>query len=79
MKQSFRILQYIQSLKERYCRLALDKKALVDLDKEAFKKLKSSIEKWQIEDLYICPGPIQFFGNSNLTDLSPQIIKYKSL
>lgn len=34
MKQSFRILRHIQSLKERYCRLAPDKKALVDLINE---------------------------------------------
>ncbi len=34
MKQSFRILRYIQSLKERYCRLAPDKKALIDLINE---------------------------------------------
>jgi cell filamentation protein, protein adenylyltransferase len=34
MKQSFRILRYIQSLKEQYCRLAPDKKALIDLINE---------------------------------------------
>ncbi len=34
MKQSFRILRYIQSLKERYCRLSPDKKALVNLINE---------------------------------------------
>lgn len=34
MKQSFRILRHIQTLKERYCRLAPDKKALVDLINE---------------------------------------------
>ncbi|MCP4550439.1 MAG: Fic family protein [Bacteroidetes bacterium] len=34
MKQSFRILRCIQSLKERYCRLAPDKKALVNLINE---------------------------------------------
>ncbi len=35
MKQSFRILKQIQSLKERYCRLAPDKKALIKLINEA--------------------------------------------
>ena len=34
MKQSFRILRYIQSLKERYCRLAPDRRALVELINE---------------------------------------------
>jgi len=34
MKQSFRILKQIQSLKERYCRLAPDKKYLIDLINE---------------------------------------------
>jgi len=34
MKQSSRILKQIQGLKERYCRLAPDKKALVDLINE---------------------------------------------
>ena len=35
MKQSSRILKQIQSLKERYCRLAPDKKALIKLINEA--------------------------------------------
>ena len=31
MTQSFRILKQIQALKERYCRLATDKRALIKL------------------------------------------------
>lgn len=34
MKQSFRILRHIQSLKERYCRLATDKQSLLNLINE---------------------------------------------
>jgi len=55
------------------------KKALVDLKGKAFQELKSSSEKWQIEDLFICPGPIQFFGDSSLIDVPPLILTLKSL
>ena len=55
------------------------KKALVDLSGKAFLKYKSHREKWLMEDQYICPGPMQFFGKTELTDMPPKIILLKSL
>lgn len=43
-------------------------KALVDLKGKPFLILSQNREKWMLEDSYECPGPIQFFGNSELTD-----------
>lgn len=44
------------------------KKALVDLAQEPFVLFKKSRDHWIVEDSYIYPGPIQFFGPTELTD-----------
>ena len=46
-------------------------KALVDLQGKAFNYLRSHREKWIVEDAYLFPGPIQFFGPSSLCDSVP--------
>jgi pyrophosphate--fructose-6-phosphate 1-phosphotransferase len=46
-------------------------KALVDLDGKAFKAFAEQREKWMFEEHYCYPGPIQFFGDQNLTDTKP--------
>lgn len=43
-------------------------KALVDLNGKIFKYFDSHREKWEVEDAYVFPGPIQFFGDRELTD-----------
>jgi pyrophosphate--fructose-6-phosphate 1-phosphotransferase len=50
------------------------KKALVELDSESFKKLLGFRETWKKEDNYINPGPIQFFGDAQITDSLPLTI-----
>jgi pyrophosphate--fructose-6-phosphate 1-phosphotransferase len=45
------------------------KKALVRLDGAPFKYFASVREKWAVETSYVYPGPIQYFGPSEVCDL----------
>lgn len=47
------------------------KKALVDLNGKYFGDFKKLRDKWRLEDDYINPGPIQFFGPDNLINSKP--------
>ena len=44
------------------------KKALVELDGEPLKFYNANKAKWKIEDAYIYPGPIQYFGPPEIAD-----------
>jgi pyrophosphate--fructose-6-phosphate 1-phosphotransferase len=44
------------------------KKALVDLDGAPFKKFAANRDSWAVNDLYVFPGPIQYFGPSEVCD-----------
>ena len=44
------------------------KKALVELDGPVFKALVDHREKWALNDCYIFPGAIQYFGPSSVCD-----------
>ncbi len=44
-------------------------KALVKLDGKPFAKLVKNREKWGVETAYIFPGPIQYFGPTEVCDL----------
>ena len=46
------------------------KKALVELDSAPFKALAANREKWAVETCYVFPGPIQFFGPSEVADIT---------
>lgn len=46
-------------------------KAMVDLSGPAFAAFSASRDRWTIEDDYVYPGPIQFFGPSEITDSVP--------
>ena len=48
------------------------KKALVDLNGKPFKYFSTNRETWAINDAYTFPGPIQYFGPSEVCD-SPTI------
>ena len=50
------------------------RKALVDLDGEPFKKIASKREEWALGDCYIFPGPIQYFGPSEVCDAPSKTI-----
>ncbi len=43
-------------------------KALVDLEGPAFRALKAGQTKWELEDAFIYPGPIQYFGPTEVCD-----------
>lgn len=47
------------------------KKALVELDGAPFKFYVSKREEWAMNDCFIYPGPIQYFGPSKLCDRQP--------
>jgi len=49
-------------------RVPVIKKALVDLAGAPFRKLAENREKWAIEDAHVFPGPIQYFGPSEVCD-----------
>ncbi len=46
------------------------RKALVELDGAPFRKLSSKRAKWAVETSYVYPGPIQFFGPSEVADIT---------
>ena len=46
------------------------RKALVELDGPVFKALADNREKWAMEDCYIYPGAIQYFGPSSVCDIT---------
>ena len=50
-------------------------KALVDLKSEAFLVFAKARKSWEIDDSYRYPGPIQFFGDLDLTDSVPFSLK----
>lgn len=52
-------------------------KALVKLDGGPFKKFAAKREKWAKETSYVYPGPIQYFGPSEVCDLPPMTLVYE--
>lgn len=53
-------------------------KALVDLKGKAFAFFAENRESWASEDQYRYPGPIQFFGESDMTDTIPLTMQIES-
>ena len=46
------------------------KKALVELDGPVFKKLEINREDWALNDRYLFPGAIQYFGPASVCDIT---------
>ena len=46
------------------------RKALVELKGEPFKFLSKNREAWAMSESYVFPGPIQFFGPAEVTDMT---------
>jgi pyrophosphate--fructose-6-phosphate 1-phosphotransferase len=51
------------------------KKALVELDGKPFYEYASKRDKWALEDDYLYPGPIQYFGPSEVCDITTATIQ----
>ena len=50
-------------------------KALVKLDGGPFKFFASKRDEWAIETAYVYPGPIQYFGPTEVADITTETIK----
>lgn len=54
------------------------KKALVELDGPVFKELEQNREVWALEDKYIFPGSIQYFGPSSVCDITTETLRLEN-
>ncbi len=54
------------------------RKALVELDGKPFKKLEKNRVEWELSNKYIYPGPIQYFGPSEIVDRRTRTIELES-
>ncbi len=54
------------------------KKALVELNGPVFKVLEENREKWAMEDKYIFPGSIQYFGPSSVCDITTETLRLEN-
>ena len=54
------------------------KKALVELDGPVFKELEQNRDKWALEDDYIFPGAIQYFGPSCVCDVTTETLRLEN-
>ena len=52
-------------------------KALVDLKGKPFKELARQRDKWAKDENYIFPGPIQYFGPAEVTDMTTKTLQYE--
>ena len=52
-------------------------KALVKLNDAPFRKFADNREEWAINTQYIYPGPIQYFGPTEVCDLPTRTLKYE--
>lgn len=53
------------------------RKALVDLKGEPFKQLAKNREVWAATESYLFPGPMQFFGPEDVTDMTTETLRYE--
>ena len=53
------------------------RKALVDLDGAPFKAFAAMRETWKKETCYVYPGPIQYFGPSEVCDKTTETLRYE--
>ncbi len=53
-------------------------KYLVDLRSKAFLEFSSLREKWALEDSYLCPGPIQYWGPKELVEAKSATMQLNS-
>ena len=52
-------------------------KALVDLEGAMYNHYLKESPKWALDDQYLCPGPIQYFGPPSVTEILPWMIRVR--
>jgi pyrophosphate--fructose-6-phosphate 1-phosphotransferase len=52
-------------------------KALVDLNGKPFKEFVKNRDKWALSESYVFPGPIQYFGPVDVTNMTTRTLKYE--
>ena len=53
------------------------RKALVDLDGAPFKAFAAHRDEWKKQTAYVYPGPIQYFGPSEVCDKTTETLRYE--
>ncbi|EEF84206.1 diphosphate--fructose-6-phosphate 1-phosphotransferase [Borreliella spielmanii] len=73
-------LTMLMNMEERYgVQKPVIKKALVDLEGRAFKEFVENRDKWALNNLYLYPGPVQYFGSSEIVDEITETLKLELL
>ena len=52
-------------------------KALVKLEDGPFKYFESKREEWAVNTEFIYPGPIQYWGPSEIVDITTETLKHE--
>lgn len=55
------------------------KKALVELDGAPFKAFKAVRDEWALKTMYLYPGAIQYYGPSEVCDLTTRTLAYEKV
>ena len=72
-------LTMMMNMERRHCEMKpVIKKALVELDGPVFKKLEANREDWALNDRYLFPGAIQYFGPSSVCDITTVTLQLES-
>lgn len=73
-------LTMLMNMEERYgVQKPVIKKALVDLEGRPFKEFVENRDKWAFNNLYLYPGPVQYFGSSEIVDEITETLKLELL
>nr|WP_307888571.1 diphosphate--fructose-6-phosphate 1-phosphotransferase [Borreliella garinii] len=73
-------LTMLMNMEERYgVQKPVIKKALVDLEGRPFKEFVENRDKWAFNNLYLYPGPVQYFGSSEIIDEITETLKLELL
>ncbi|WKC76691.1 diphosphate--fructose-6-phosphate 1-phosphotransferase [Borreliella valaisiana] len=64
-------LTMLMNMEERYgVQKPVIRKALVDLEGRPFKEFVENRDKWALNNLYLYPGPVQYFGSSEIDEIT---------
>ena len=53
------------------------RKTLIDLNGKPFKEFLKMRDEWAINENYVFPGPIQYFGHADVTEMITRTLKYE--